>query len=237
MELKDNDRLAEAYRQGDREVLGQLYRAWRDDVEAMLRGGFTFTSDGRTVRFQGYDEPFRLQEALQDAFIHAFKERVRQNYDPSRSFRPYLMTVIRNHLIDKFRRRQLESELFVAAEDVAAEDESGTAAMDRLGQQSASNTQDASPETEAMREEVGQALQSFVEELDEIDAEILRHYLLGEMTQHEMADHLDTDRNTVRKHIRMIRRSLLGHLKRRDLIGTSDVESLLDTLSQIGVVT
>jgi hypothetical protein len=35
----------------------------------------------------------------------------------------------------------------------------------------------------------------------------------------------------------MIRRSLLGHLKRRDLIGTSDVESLLDTLSQIGVVT
>lgn len=237
MELKENDRLAEAYRQGDREVLGQLYRAWRDDVEAMLRGGFTFTSDGRTVRFQGYDEPFRLQEALQDAFIHAFKERVRKNYDPSRSFRPYLMTVIRNHLIDKFRRRQLESELFVAAEDVAAEDESGTSAMDRMGQQSTSKTQDASPETEAMREEVSRALKSFVEELDEIDAEILRHYLLGEMTQHEMADHLDSDRNTVRKHIRMIRRSLLGHLKRRDLIGTSDVESLLDTLSQIGVVT
>ena len=88
-----------------------------------------------------------------------------------------------------------------------------------------------------MRDEVGEALETFVEQLDETDTQILKHYLLGEMTQHEMAEHLDSDRNTVRKHIRMIRRSLLGHLKRHDLIGTSDVESLLDTLSQIGIVT
>lgn len=233
MELKGNEELAEQFRRGDREVLSRLYESYHDDIEQMLRGGFTFTSDGETIRFQGFHEPFRLQEAVQDAFIHAFRERVRHGYDPSRSYRPYLMTVVRNHMLDRFRRRQLEQNLFVAADAVAEEDESGQQVIDRIGDDSDA---DPSPENETMRRELAGLLRNFLDELDSEDRAIVRHHMLGEMTQHEMADHLETNRNRVRKRIRMIRKQLLGYLKREGFVGDSDVDGVLDAVSKLGLI-
>ncbi|MFB6350798.1 MAG: RNA polymerase sigma factor [Bradymonadaceae bacterium] len=233
MELKDNEQQARAYKRGDREVLHRLYEAYHDDVEQMLRHGFTFTSGGKTVRFRGCRRPFRLREMVQDGFIHAFRDRVRDNYDPSQSFRPYLMTVIRNHMIDQFRRQQLERELFVAADEVAEPDEHQQDALDRLGDD---DEDEESPEEDALRRELADLLHAFIEDLDETDETIVRRYMLGDMTQHEMADHLETSRNTVRKRIRMIRRELLGHLKREGFIGRSDVDDVLRDVATLGLI-
>lgn len=233
MELKDNEQKARAYKRGDREVLHRLYEAYHDDVEQMLRHGFTFTSGGETVRFRGCRRPFRLREMVQDGFIHAFRERVRDNYDPSQAFRPYLMTVIRNHMIDQFRRQQLEGELFVAADAVAEDDEHEQDVLDRLGD---GDDDEESPEEDALRRELAGLLQEFIDSLDETDARILQEYMLGDRTQHGMADELGVSRNTVRKHIRMIRRELLGHLKREGFIGRSDVDDVLRDVATLGLI-
>lgn len=243
MELKGHDNRVERFRDGDRELLTELYRAHHDDVEAMLRGGFTFTSKGETVRFQGFRQPYRLREAIQDGFIHAFKQRVREGYDPSRSYRPYLMTVIRNHLIDQFRRKQLESNLFVAPGDLAEEGEAELNVLDRLGQGSSadsgasvSSTPEQSPEDTTLRQELGELLRDFVGELKGRDEQVLRLYLVGDRTQTETAEELGISRNDVRKSIRMIRQQLLGHLKREEFIGQSDVDDVFRTLAKMGLV-
>lgn len=232
MELKGDEERIEAFRRGDREILRELYEAYCDEVEQMLRGGFTFTSDGETVRFQGVDEPFRLREMVQDAFLHAFRDRVRNNYDPSRSFRPYLMTVIRNHMIDRFRRESLESDLFVAPQEAAREDESGREAMNRMADD---RDEDRSPEAESMRRELASLLRDFIDDLDDRDREILEDYMIGDASQHAMADRLDVSRHTVRKRIREIRVELLGELKREGFVGGSDIEDVLRAVAELGI--
>ena len=233
MELKDNDELAEAFRRGDREVLHEIYEEFHDDVEKLLRGGFTFTSDGDTMRFQGFREPFRLREVIQDAFIHAFRERVREGYDPSRSYRPYLLTVVKNHMIDRFRRKKLERDLFVAADAVAEPDENEQEVLDRIGGE---DDDEKDPEREALRSELASLLETFLEDLNDEDAAIVKQHLLGDLTQHEMADHLDTNRNRVRKRIRRIRHELLGHLKREGFVGRSEVGDVLQNVAEIGLI-
>ena len=232
MELKDDEQRARAYKRGDREVLHELYEAYHDDIEQMLRHGFTFTSGGETVRFRGCRRPFRLREMVQDGFIHAFRERVRDNYDPSQAFGPYLRTVVRNHMIDRFRREQLEHELFVAADAVAEEDEGDEQVFDRLGD----DDDDDSPEDDTLRRELAEMIREFIDGLEETDRQIVRLHMLGDKTQHEMADHLGCSRNTVRKHIRMIRRELLGHLKREGFIGRTEVDDVLRDVATLGLI-
>lgn len=232
MELKGDEDRVEAFRRGDREMLRDVYRAYRDEIEAMLRGGFTFTSDGRTMRFQGVREPFRLREMLQDAFLHAFRDRVREQYDPSRSYGPYLKTVVRNHLIDRFRREQLESDLFVAADDLAHDDETGRDALDRVA---GGAEGDDSPETTSLRRELVDAIETFIDALDDDERRILEDYMLGDATQHGMAEELGVSRHQVRKRIRQIRRELLGHLKREGFVGGTDVDELFRNIAALAV--
>jgi len=51
-----------------------------------------------------------------------------------------------------------------------------------------------------------------------------------------MADHLGSSRNHVRKRIRMIRRELLGHLKREGFVGDSDVGDVLRNVATLGLL-
>ncbi len=218
MELKGNDELVEAFRRGDREVLADLYRAHVDEIRLLLRDGFTFRSKGTALRFHGFREPFRLQEVLQESFVHAFRKSARERYDPKQPFRPYLVTIVRNYAIDVVRRQNLERKLFVSAADVAGPDEDHEAALDRV----AASVPKASPEDDAFRGELQKALVSFVDGLDEEDGVILRQHMMGELTQTQVAEAIGGDRNEVRKRIRLMRERLLRHLKREGFIGSLD---------------
>lgn len=235
MELLDSSESIEAFRRGDRDLLAEVYRHYLADVEKMLRGGFTFTSQGDTVRFRGIAEPFRLQEAVQESFIHAFRESARQSYDGSRAFRPYLLTIARNLIIDRYRRRKLERGLFVHLGDMAYEDEDEREVLGRL-----SGTDDqVSPEATAWQNQLAAALDEFISQLDAIDSRILEEHLLGPQTQQGMADELGVSRNDVRKRIRELRQRLLRHLKSEDIIGNLDVAEVMravTTLIALGVV-
>ena len=224
MELKGNTELVEKFRRGDREVLADLYRGHVDEIRILLRDGFSFRSKGRGMRFSGYKEPFRLQEVLQESFIHAFREKARLGYDPGQPYRPYLVTIVRNFVIDRVRRERLEASLFVSVGDVAAVGEGVDDALDRIAPMRA----ELSPEDEVFRGQLTQTLGRFVEELDEEDRTVLQQHLMGELTQNEVAEVLGTDRNDVRKRIRMMRERLLRHLKREGFIGSLDPAEVLE---------
>lgn len=227
MELKESPELVERFRDGDRGVLDALYRAHVDAVARMLRDGFTFSSDGRTVRFRGFTQPFRLQEAVQDGFIHAFRAQARQAYDGTRAYGPYLRTIVRNRLIDRFRRQQLEASLFVQPARVAHDDETEQEALDRLAQTPSAT----SPESQAWQNQLSEVLAGFIDELEPTEQAIVRRHMMGELTQQEMADALGVSRNDVRKHIRLIRQALLRRLKSAGVIASLDAAEAVEALN------
>jgi RNA polymerase sigma factor (sigma-70 family) len=225
MELRGNPQLVAAFRRGDRDVLADLYRAHVDEIRRVLQRGFTFTSRGETVRFRGFHEPFRLQEVLQEAFIHAFREKARQAYDEAQPYRPFLVTIVRNYVIDRYRKKQTEAALFVQIGDVAAEGESPQEALDRF----TPHDETATPELAAFRTQLSEALRSFVDELDEEDSIVLQKHMLGDLTQSQVAEAIGTHRNDVRKRIRTMRERLLRHLKRQGFIDELDPSELFES--------
>lgn len=224
MELKDNPELVERFRRGDREVLTELYRAHVEEIRVVLERGFSFASKGTSIRFRGFREPFRLQEVLQEVFVHAFREKARLAYQPTRPFRPYLVTIARNWVIDRYRRERTEAALFVAIDDLAAEAESTEEAMDRH----AVRIGEVTPEQLAYQQQLSRALKTFVDALDQEDALVLTEHLMGDLTQQEVAEALGTDRNEVRKRIRQMRERLLRHLKHTGFIGSLDPAEVFD---------
>lgn len=223
MELKGNPELAGRFRRGDREVLTELYRAHVGEIRLVLQRGFSFSSKGESIRFRGFSEPFRVEEVLQDVFIHAFREKARVAYDDKQPYLPFLVTIARNRVIDRFRKERTEAALFVSIGDIVGENETAEEAMNRH----AVKDDRLSPELESYRKQLGATLQAFVGGLDEDDAVVLQRHLMGEMTQNEVAEALGTDRNEVRKRVRRMRERLLRHLKREGFIGSLDPAEVL----------
>ena len=214
-----------AFRAGDRNTLASLYSLYLKDVQNILRFGFRFQSKGNTVHFRGFQEPFLLQEATQDSFLHAFREEARQRYDASQPYKPYLMTIVRNHLIDRFRKQQKHARYFVTISQLAGQDESSQEALDRVDQRS-----QTSPETLAMRQQLQQTIKTFMEDLDDQDRDVVQLHLMGEYTQEQIATHLGESRNDVRKRLRQIRERMLRTLKREGFISQVDASTLAQDL-------
>lgn len=229
MELRGHPERIEAFRRGDRALLGELYREHMEAVERFLRGGFTFTSQGRTIRFAGYHEPFELQEAIQEGFLHAFRQSARERYDGERPYRPLLLTIIKNKTIDRWRREQHASRLFVMVGEVAGADESHDHALERLQPEQPAQ----SPERQAASHQLQRTLQGFMEGLEEPERTIVDLHLLGEMSQRDIADHLGISRNDIRKHVRLLRQRLLRQLKRDGHIASLEVSDVLRAVSLI----
>jgi DNA-directed RNA polymerase sigma subunit (sigma70/sigma32) len=58
-------------------------------------------------------------------------------------------------------------------------------------------------------------------------------YLLGDLTQHAMADELGESRNDVRKRIRQLRTRLLRKLKSEDIIGELEVSEVFQAVTLV----
>lgn len=100
--LQDSQLLAR-FRAGDREALEQVYWAYVDTVEAIVRFGFSASSS--RVRGRGaFQGPAEMADLVQDIFIKAFAPQARQAYDGLRPYGPYLHTIARNVLADWGRR-------------------------------------------------------------------------------------------------------------------------------------
>jgi len=100
-----NDRaLLDRFRRGDREALAAVYTRYVDEVATLARRGFTMESSGHVyVRGTGRDGE---RELVQETFAKAFAEKARIAYDGLQPYRPYLLRITKNLMIDRYRTDQ-----------------------------------------------------------------------------------------------------------------------------------
>ncbi|MFC1609998.1 hypothetical protein ACFL6C_03510 [Myxococcota bacterium] len=79
------DRLA-GYRRGDPRVLAEIYREYALPLANQLSRRFSLEHNGAARRCAGIFGPFDLDDVVQDTFMRAFGETVRERFDGRRSF-------------------------------------------------------------------------------------------------------------------------------------------------------
>ncbi len=118
MTLLSSDRaLLDGFRRGDSEALARVYGEYAPMIGAFISRGFTFSSKGRTLQFNGFKQPFDLENVLQETFVRAFSQRARLSYDGISPYRNYLIAIARNFVLSELRRREVAmSQLCVEGE-------------------------------------------------------------------------------------------------------------------------
>lgn len=92
--------LLDAFRRGERSALGEVYAAYVGEVGRLLQRGCRL-GGGHSV--PGVRDPQRHRDLLQETFLKAFAPAARQAYDGLRDYRPYLLRIARNLLVDEAR--------------------------------------------------------------------------------------------------------------------------------------
>jgi RNA polymerase sigma-70 factor, ECF subfamily len=108
MTIFANDRaLLDRFRRGERAALAAVFEHYVDDVATLARRGFMIESSGHVyVRGATRDGEFEL---VQETFAKAFAEKARVAYDGLSPYRPYLMRITKNLMIDRYRAEQKEA--------------------------------------------------------------------------------------------------------------------------------
>lgn len=102
MTIFDNNRdLLDRFRRGDRAALAEVYYRYVDEVASLARRGFTIESSGH-VYVRGVTGDGE-REIVQETFARAFSEKARVAFNGIDPYRPYLMRIAKNLLIDRFR--------------------------------------------------------------------------------------------------------------------------------------
>lgn len=169
--LVEDRELLLAFRAGEPSALRRVLAHYAPLVSRALRGGFSFMAGSQRVRFQGYDSPFDLEDALQEVFKRAFSEHARLTYDGLRPYRAYLGMMMRNTVINDFQARARKLERYVIDEiEAVVDDEGWSAADDPLGL--APDGPSGQPERDAESAELRRLVVDFKEGLAEREAEV-----------------------------------------------------------------
>jgi RNA polymerase sigma factor (sigma-70 family) len=99
--FRERPELLVPFREGDKSALEAVYRRYVRLVETVLREG---TRVGMSRVFTNDLEA--QKDLVQDVFARAFGVRARMGYDGIREYRPYLLTIARNVLVDWARKRK-----------------------------------------------------------------------------------------------------------------------------------
>ena len=195
---KDRE-LLNKFRQGDEQALEEVYNQYRGSLLSMLKNGFEFKSKGSPYRFKGYSSSFDILDVIQEAFLRAFSEDARLKYDGIAPFGAYLRQIARNIVIDHFRRKMSERR-FEKLTSIQSSD-----APDQVK---------ADQEENLLKSEINLLVNSFINELEEIDQNIIKIYFKEKNSQEFTAKSLGINRNDLRKRIQIIRKKLIKFFKR-----------------------
>jgi RNA polymerase sigma factor (sigma-70 family) len=190
----DNRPLLMAFRRGERSALETVYWHYVDGVESFVRRGFTVGD----TRVRGLTDP-DVAEVVQETFMRAFTAGARASYDGLRPYRPYLLRIARNLLVDRAR----------LAGRLRLGDDEGLA--DQL--EDAAEPADAALE----RVELADAARAFVEGLDAASRDFVRLRFEQGASQDAVAGELGITRRRVRTLEKRIRADLEQHLQRAGL--------------------
>ena len=188
-----NRALLAAFRSGDRAALTKVYWHYVEAVERLLRLGFS-TAEYRVPGLPSAD----IGDAVQETFTRALAPRARDAYDGLRPFRPYLLRIARNLLIDRARR---SDRIHYGA---------------ALNQDTADQTAQ-SPEEFLASNRLRDATKDFVAQLDPRAREVVTLRFEEGRAQQEVATTLGITRRKVRTIETRLRRELAAHLRQAGL--------------------
>lgn len=100
--LRSDRALLDAFRKGDPAALSKVYWEYVDAVAAVVRHGFIVDASGRV---RGEPDPADQRDVVQEVFSRAFSEKARLSYDGINPYRPYLLRICKNLMIDRARAR------------------------------------------------------------------------------------------------------------------------------------
>lgn len=205
--------LLEGFRAGDRAALTEVYSRHGREVAVLLRRGFNFASGGKNHRFVGYAGTWELQDALHETFRRAFEPRAREGYDGLRPYGPYVRTIARNVVLERFRRHRRQ---FVPREDVEGD------GLERVSVESTSSPvlgQLPAPDASTQHRQLHALVETFLAGLDDLDRRIVELRFVEHMSQREAAAALELGRQRLRTRELAIRRALVAHLRERGELG------------------
>ena len=188
-----NRQLLDAFRAGDRQALEAVYMFYVDTVFNLVRFGYLL-ADGKRV--PGTRQADLQRELVHDVFVRAFAERARTTYDGLRPYRPFLLRLARNVIIDAWRRRGL------ALADAADVDELAT---------------EAPADDDLDWQRLAQATRTWRATLDDESKSFIALRFEEGLGQRDVASRMGATRRRVRTLETLLRRALLAHLTRLGL--------------------
>lgn len=190
------DRL-DAFREGDHRLLTELFHFYVDDVSSLVRHGFRLGS----TPVPGMRDADREKDLVQEVFMRAFAESARRSFNGLLPYRPYLLRIARNLLIDEARRR-LKSPIARATDDEL--DQAPLLARDVDEELGSRRLQDATAE--------------YCRSLSPALREFVRLRFETGLSQRDVADALGVTRRSVRTSEETVQSGLEAFLRARGLL-------------------
>jgi RNA polymerase sigma-70 factor (ECF subfamily) len=206
MPIFQHDRaLLDSFRRGAPDALTRVYRAYVDEVATLARRGFTIESSGHAY-VRGFDRDGEY-ELVQETFAKAFAEKARLAFDGLQPYRPYLLRITKNLMIDRFRANRRQP---------VALDEVGVGELERLLATSSAMPQGEEPADPHWKQLLA-ATTEFVATLDVESRQLITMRFDEELSQDDAAERLRCSRRRVRTVERKVQKLLRKWLQKRRL--------------------
>jgi RNA polymerase sigma factor (sigma-70 family) len=178
----DTDQLRK-FRQGDRQILVEIYRDYGEVVYRFLRERLRSPADARDLG--------------QEVFITAFKEDTRLRFSGSSTIQSFLLGIARNLLMHHFRAARVRD---AGAEEVGRASEMSDQEVPPV---------DHSME----HQEVGKILEDFIASLEDRDRDFFRRHMIERPPRRVTAEAFAMSEDQVRYLERKLRDKALKYLK------------------------
>ena len=175
MDVNEKDIIARAIG-GDQTAFRQLYQIYEKAVRGRVSGYFHWKADVDDVVLESFQKAFAALSA----------------FDPSREFRPWLLTIATRTALDHLSSIQREDQKKEGILHKASSESSENGAQ----------LTDYTPEEEIINDEVHERLMGFIDELPSLYKDVMIKYMIEELEYEEIAKELDLELNTVRTRIR-----------------------------------
>jgi RNA polymerase sigma-70 factor (ECF subfamily) len=164
-------------------VLEWVHAALEGDQDAFAELVYTYQDSVYNLAYRMLNDRGEAEDAAQETFLRAYLNL--QRYDPSRSFKTWLLTIASNHCIDRIRRRRMT---WLSIED------------DPLPALSLSS-EEPEPEFASIMREQSREIQALLKELNpEYRAAVVLRYWY-DYSYTEIADILDTTESAIKSRL------------------------------------
>jgi len=104
--MVNNPELLKSYRNGEKQAFLHIYNKYAFSLRKFLQGGFSFSSQGRILRYKGVDAAMDVESIVQETFARAFVASTRASYDGERPFQTYLFSIAKNLVLRECHHRE-----------------------------------------------------------------------------------------------------------------------------------